>query len=225
MVRHYYFFSLRILFLTSRSIDGLSSLPPLHLKGESTEADKTPLANSFVADDHTNGSADKSSPTLAQSNKTVVTSTDPLFMTTSPSGPEVPTERSSLDETLESSTLTHNGSTSGETPLLSDAPAKPDPPKQTTQVSGDILLPLIIFSVVKSNPPQLVSHLLYTQRFRNRSFGGEESYCLINLIAVVEFLENVDLGALGLKDSEKKIMRFVLFYEFVAIYCVTYRWT
>ena len=91
-----------------------------------------------------------------------------------------------------------------DTPLLTVSP-----PKTPTPVSGDILLPLIIFSVVKANPPQLVSHLLYTQRFRNQSFGGEESYCLVNLMAVVEFLENVDLGALCLKESEKKVTRFV----------------
>ena len=92
----------------------------------------------------------------------------------------------------------------GDAPLLSMSPKTP---KKPTPVSGDILLPLIIFSVVKANPPHLVSHLLYTQRFRNQTFGGEESYCLINLMAVVEFLENVDLGALGLKESEKKVMR------------------
>ena len=38
--------------------------------------------------------------------------------------------------------------------------------------------------------------------------GGEESYCLINIMAVAEFLENVDLAALGLGDSDK-VMRFV----------------
>ncbi|KAG1730216.1 hypothetical protein EDB19DRAFT_2011974 [Suillus lakei] len=67
-----------------------------------------------------------------------------------------------------------------------------------TTVSGDVLLPLLIFAVVKSNPARLVSHLLFTQRYRNAAFAsGEERYCLINLMAVVEFLENVDLGAVG----------------------------
>ncbi|KAG1841241.1 hypothetical protein DFJ58DRAFT_77051 [Suillus subalutaceus] len=70
--------------------------------------------------------------------------------------------------------------------------------QQPTTVSGDVLLPLLIFAVVKSNPTRLVSHLLFTQRYRNAVFaGGEERYCLINLMAVVEFLENVDLGAVG----------------------------
>ena len=72
-------------------------------------------------------------------------------------------------------------------------------PFEPTPVSGDVILPLMIYSVVKSNPPHLLSHLLYTQRFRNESFGGEESYCLINLLAAAEFLENVDLAALGLQ--------------------------
>ena len=79
-----------------------------------------------------------------------------------------------------------------------------------TPVSGDIILPLMIFAVVKANPSHFVSHLLYTQRFRNQRVGGEESYCLVNLMAVADFLENVDLKALGLGESEKKVMRFDL---------------
>ena len=66
-----------------------------------------------------------------------------------------------------------------------------------------MLLPFIIFSVVKANPTQLISHLLYVQRFRSRNVHGEEQFCLINLLAAAEFLENVDLGALGLGDSDK----------------------
>lgn len=65
----------------------------------------------------------------------------------------------------------------------------------------------MIFAAVKANPPHLVSHLLFTQRFRNQTIGGEESYCLINLMAVAEFLENVDLAALGLGESEKTVIR------------------
>ncbi|KAJ6591269.1 hypothetical protein DFH09DRAFT_1139158 [Mycena vulgaris] len=78
------------------------------------------------------------------------------------------------------------------------------PPSTPTPVSSDVLLPLIIFAVVKSNPPRLVSHLLYTQRFRVTPSGiaqGEEAFCLVNLMAVAEFLENVDLEALGLGDG------------------------
>lgn len=57
-----------------------------------------------------------------------------------------------------------------------------------TAVNTDVLLPIIIFSVVKANPVQLVSQLLFIQRYRSRHVGGEESFCLINFLAVVEFL-------------------------------------
>jgi hypothetical protein len=77
------------------------------------------------------------------------------------------------------------------------------PPTDPTPVSGDLIIPLMIYAVVKSNPSHLVSHLLYAQRFRNQRFGGEESYCLVNLLAVADFLENVDLRVLGLGDGEE----------------------
>jgi hypothetical protein len=93
-------------------------------------------------------------------------------------------------------------STSLDSSSISSSTSAPSKPT-STPVSGDLLLPFLIFSVVKSNPSHLVSHLLFTQRFRNQVWvesrsTGEESYCLINLMAVAEFLENVDLAALGL---------------------------
>jgi len=106
--------------------------------------------------------------------------------------------------------VTFPGSSLGTTPshphlpprAHSPRPTIAQPVQQPTIVSGDVLLPLLIFAVVKSNPPRLVSHLLFTQRYRNSaSAGGEEGYCLINLMAVVEFLENVDLGAVGVGEG------------------------
>jgi hypothetical protein len=98
------------------------------------------------------------------------------------------------------------------------APPSVSAPSRTsspTPVSGDIILPLMIFSVVKANPSHFVSHLLYTQRFRNQRIGGEESYCLVNLMAVADFLENVDLKALGLGESEKRVVRFVMSFQWL----------
>jgi hypothetical protein len=98
------------------------------------------------------------------------------------------------------------------TSTQADPPEVSSPTRSSspTPVSGDIILPLMIFAVVKANPSHFVSHLLYTQRFRNQRIGGEESYCLVNLMAVADFLENVDLKALGLGESEKKVMRSVM---------------
>ncbi|EJU03535.1 hypothetical protein DACRYDRAFT_114918 [Dacryopinax primogenitus] len=86
-------------------------------------------------------------------------------------------------------------------PPSSISPARSSSPQATA--AADLMLPLIIFAVVKSNPAQLVSHLLYVQRYRDSAVGGEENYCLINLSAVVEFLEHVDLGVLGLGGQDK----------------------
>lgn len=135
--------------------------------------------------------------------------------------PVPPSPGTKLKEDL-AAALDVDSAVEGQRPISNDEPSKnqvtkPDsaPAKaakvtlsEPTPVSGDILLPLIIFAVVKANPPRLVSHLLYAQRFRNQGVGGEESYCLINLMAVAEFLENVDLEALGLGDSEKKVLRY-----------------
>jgi len=91
-------------------------------------------------------------------------------------------------------------------PLETGASSSIPSVSKPTPVSGDVILPLMIFSVVKSNPPHLLSHLLYIQRFRNQAVGGEEAYCLINLIAVGEFLENVDLAHLGLGSASEKVV-------------------
>ncbi|GJJ72017.1 hypothetical protein EMPS_04374 [Entomortierella parvispora] len=70
------------------------------------------------------------------------------------------------------------------------------------QYSADVLLPLLIFSVVKSNPPMLISNLRYIQRFKVQDhLTGELAYCLTNMMAVVSFLENLDPHTLGLSSD------------------------
>ncbi|KAG0341365.1 hypothetical protein BG004_006047 [Podila humilis] len=70
------------------------------------------------------------------------------------------------------------------------------------QYSADVLIPLLIFSVVKSNPPMLISNLRYIQRFKVQDhLAGELAYCLTNMMAVVSFLETLDPQALGLSSD------------------------
>jgi hypothetical protein len=128
----------------------------------------------------------------------------------------------------ESSTISSGPSPSAEIPsspvdgssTSTTTAVEPQPPTPSSTVvpsgggssGADLLLPIIIYSVVKSNPSQLVSHLLYIQRYRAAScFSGEASYALVNVTAVVEFLENVELESLGLGGKEK---RFVFFNRF-----------
>ncbi|KAF9899842.1 hypothetical protein EC991_008242 [Linnemannia zychae] len=80
--------------------------------------------------------------------------------------------------------------------------ALPALPSSRKQYSADVLLPLLIFSVVKSNPPMLISNLRYIQRFKVQDqLTGELAYCLTNMMAVVSFLETLDPQAFGLSSD------------------------
>ncbi|TFK51943.1 hypothetical protein OE88DRAFT_1488677 [Heliocybe sulcata] len=200
-------------------VDGLSRLPPIHLKSEAEMEDdsKTPRAATFgrhsAPDDEDEEEDTPKSPTTSTATTAVElpatptsTAADSTF-TAVVSSPEVlptvelPAEDMAVAESAKSATLAEPPAS----PILTISPP-PETQKEPTPVSGDVLLPLVIYAVVKANPSHLVSHLLYTQRFRNHSVGGEESYCVINLMAVAEFLENVDLAALGFKEDETKVL-------------------
>ncbi|PVF97932.1 hypothetical protein CPB86DRAFT_759256 [Serendipita vermifera] len=162
------------------AVEGLSKLPPIRLKPDDEIADEpTPLAAHFKQNSPAIEARSFNPPEVILSTLPEESSTDalplPIQEVPKPLSPISPIQ-SPLDE-----------GTSSPTP-----------------VASDILLPFIIYSVVKANPPELVSHLLYVERYRMRAAaGGEEGFCLINLLAVVEFLENVDLAALGLADSAR----------------------
>ncbi|KAF7794468.1 hypothetical protein EIP86_005602 [Pleurotus ostreatoroseus] len=187
-------------------VDGLSRLPPINLRPEEPELDdKTPRAGTFgkrtTREEPDDGSL--------RSARSIVESPVPTTIVLSPESTEPPPNPLTESPAMEPRQLSAEGSSSLDVPARAPSPRltiSPPPPSAPTPVSGDVILPLMIFAAVKSNPPHLVSHLLYTQRFRNQAVGGEESYCLINLMAVAEFLENVDLAALGLGESEKTVI-------------------
>ncbi|KAG0274511.1 hypothetical protein BGZ95_009705 [Linnemannia exigua] len=89
-------------------------------------------------------------------------------------------------------------------PAVAADNAVPALPSSRKQYSADVLLPLLIFSVVKSNPPMLISNLRYIQRFKVQDqLTGELAYCLTNMMAVVSFLETLDPQAFGLSSDIK----------------------
>ncbi|KAI0630746.1 hypothetical protein C8Q77DRAFT_1063148 [Trametes polyzona] len=189
-------------------VDGLSKLPPLRLKAEDEMADeKTPVASSFKRTKPVDEEQDRAvSPppavVVSPDSETSVAELQPISAGERP-GLLTPDNASAKSDSIRTPSPILTVS-----PPPEAAPSRPLSPVTTpTPVSGDIILPLMIFAVVKANPPHLVSHLLFTQRFRReRAAGGEEGYCLINLMAVAEFLENVDLAALGLGESEKMVI-------------------
>ena len=200
-------------------IDGLSGLPPIRLisENEATYRDEGPeTARPTItpAEPEVNATALQSAQMQVPASE-IIPETPTLVI------PLMNSPQADLSPLSERNTSSPSKLKKLPPPLNLSTPVSPGKslspeleaatplPKKPTPVSGDVLLPLIIFSVVKCNPPHLVSNLLFIQRFRNQSVGGKESYCLINLMAVAEFLENVDMAGLGLEDSEK-VMRSVV---------------
>ncbi|CAG8757639.1 17046_t:CDS:2, partial [Cetraspora pellucida] len=90
------------------------------------------------------------------------------------------------------------------TSLTSSAPTSPKSPtfpseEKTNNPNADAIFPLLIYIVVKSNPKKLISNLRYRVRSLLR---GEASYCLTNLLAIVEFLGKMDLKELDLPSDK-----------------------
>ncbi|TFY61073.1 hypothetical protein EVJ58_g4731 [Rhodofomes roseus] len=206
-------------------VDGLAKLPPIGLKPEDEIIDdgKTPRAKTtfgrYSAEDD-NDVEDKELTTTATAvpaantrapdpipEQPVVSPTivlSPVDVSSASGEWSLPVQATQDASSVSPDLVPPRSASLRSTSPIHTAPSRTSSP---TPVSGDVILPLMIFAVVKANPPRLVSNLLYIQRFRRESAsGGEEGYCLINLMAVAEFLENVDLVALGLGDSENTVL-------------------
>lgn len=199
------------------AVEGLSRLPPIRLKPdeELVVEDPTPIAAHFKRDVSGSHSTDNNSsvPSYAAKSPTLdlpEPTLDKLLEEASTDALPLPSDSSvikSSDSQAYTDTSVRSPNPSIQSPdATSSSHPTPESPTDTkrTHVASDLLLPFMIYSIVKANPPELVSHLLYIQRYRMRLCSdGEEAFCLINLLAVVEFLENVDLAALGLADSAR----------------------
>jgi len=175
--------------------DGLSRLPPMHLKpdGEPTEHTldtTTPRQEVF-------GAQHEPTPQVQlESQQTMLTPEMVPSALPRPKSPSLLSSPRARQPSLRS--MSPVPSVSSPRPvglaLVEGQPSlsSPSPDHQAkwsgTSVNTDVLLPIIIFAVVKANPVQLVSQLLFIERYRSRRVGGEESFCLINFLAVVEFL-------------------------------------
>ncbi|GAM83529.1 hypothetical protein ANO11243_015170 [Dothideomycetidae sp. 11243] len=72
-----------------------------------------------------------------------------------------------------------------------------------TDQSADSFVPLLIYTVLRANPPHLVSNVQYILRFRNQDkLNGEAGYYISSLSGVISFIETLDRTNLTISDDE-----------------------
>ncbi|KAG0239717.1 hypothetical protein BGW41_007517 [Actinomortierella wolfii] len=68
---------------------------------------------------------------------------------------------------------------------------------------ADTFLPILIFVVIRANPPHLVSNVQYISRFRNpEKLQAEAGYYLASLMGAISFIENLEASSLSITPQE-----------------------
>ncbi|WWC92284.1 uncharacterized protein L201_007238 [Kwoniella dendrophila CBS 6074] len=184
-----------------------SRIPGLHAEVTSDDTQSASSPAISESSDPLNALGEEASPSEKASIATTP-SVPQLVLSNPTSDTENDAEHDQLKEAMSDSVMTLTPVTSRDISISSDKSVPPPKAVSEPGTSGaDLILPIIIYAVVKSNPPQLASQLMYLRRYRSAiCLTGEASYAIVNLTAVVEFLEHVDLAELGLGGESDKVM-------------------
>lgn len=114
--------------------------------------------------------------------------------------------------TQRSSSQTRRSSGTDSTSLHQQPNLNPHQPKKPlsvfSAVAADQLLPLLIYTFVHFDIPNLWLQFAFVMRYRNQSITalGEIAYSLTNWQAAIAFIEKTSLGSLGLGEKYKDLI-------------------
>ena len=60
--------------------------------------------------------------------------------------------------------------------------------------AADDFMPVLIFVLIKANPPSLLSTVQYVNSFYEKRLGGEEQYWWMQFSSAIEFIKTMDYG-------------------------------
>lgn len=68
---------------------------------------------------------------------------------------------------------------------------------------ADGFFPILIYILIRANPPKLISNVQYIYRFRSpQHLKSEAAYYLANLMAAISFIETMDMTSLSISKEE-----------------------
>uniref|UniRef100_V9IGW7 GTPase-activating protein and VPS9 domain-containing protein 1 n=2 Tax=Apinae TaxID=70987 RepID=V9IGW7_APICE len=58
--------------------------------------------------------------------------------------------------------------------------------------AADDLIPVLVYVIIKTNPPSLLSTIQYVDSFYGNRLGGEEQYWWTQFCSAIEFIKTMD---------------------------------
>ncbi|KAJ3161902.1 hypothetical protein HDU88_007133 [Geranomyces variabilis] len=74
----------------------------------------------------------------------------------------------------------------------------------SSTAGNDHLLPVLILTILRANPPNLIANIKYIMRFRNQAEleKGNNQFCVTNMMSAVSFIYNMSAKSLTLTPDE-----------------------